>query len=111
MKWIAVIAVAACALIASLYATAAPDGTPLRAQMVRLQAQMTKVQAQMTKVQTRLTLAELWVSQLQCQRDYAWPKFWIVNETVRASLVAGDSTFAPTFFPKAQLPFKLPDCI
>ena len=104
MKWIAVIAVAACALIASLYATAAPDGTPLRAQMVRLQAQM-------TKVQTRLTLAELWVSQLQCQRDYAWPKFWIVNETVRASLVAGDSTFAPTFFPKAQLPFKLPDCI
>jgi len=34
----------------------------------------------------------------------------MVNEAIRSE-AAGDSTYVSTYFPKTQLPFKLPDCL
>jgi hypothetical protein len=90
VKWIAALAIVACTLMASLYATAAPTSSP----------QLRALRVKVSKLEGRLILAEGQLKALGCKADFIWDKLWpIYTKQVFPDLVFERPTFAPRSLP------------
>jgi hypothetical protein len=104
MRWIAVVAVAACALVASLYATAAPEkrgptNALLSAQIASLRTQVRTLKADVSFLTGRIRSLD------DCQLRQLWLNQTVVYFDIAELYYTGSLSLPP------QQPPKRPDCL